>query len=159
MNTYPQVGTIAPQFTLKDQDGKMHTLAQYAGKQVLLYFYPKDDTPGCTTEACTLRDSFADFEAMGMVVLGVSRDDEKKHKKFQEKYNLPFALLADTEGSVCETYGVWQLKKFMGKEYMGISRVSFLIDEAGKVKKVYETVKPAEHAGEVLVDARLEVRA
>jgi thioredoxin-dependent peroxiredoxin len=94
-----------------------------------------------------------------MVVLGVSRDDEKKHKKFQEKYKLPFALLADTEGTVCEAYGVWQLKKFMGKEYMGISRVSFLIDETGKIKKVYETVKPAEHAGEVLVDARLEVRA
>jgi thioredoxin-dependent peroxiredoxin len=155
MNTYPQVGTIAPQFTLKDQDGKMHTLAQYAGKQVLLYFYPKDDTPGCTTEACTIRDSFAEFEAMGMVVLGVSRDDEKKHKKFQEKYKLPFSLLADTEGTVCEAYGVWQLKKFMGKEYMGISRVSFLIDEVGKIKKVYETVKPAEHAGEVLVDAKV----
>lgn len=155
MNTYPAVGSIAPQFSLSDQDGTTHTLAQYAGKQVLLYFYPKDDTPGCTTEACTIRDSFKAFEDLGMVVLGVSRDDEKKHKKFQEKYSLPFALLADTEGVVCEAYGVWQLKKFMGKEYMGISRVSFLIDEQGKIKKVYETVKPAEHAGEVLGDAAL----
>ncbi|MEN9852421.1 MAG: hypothetical protein RI996_364 [Candidatus Parcubacteria bacterium] len=155
MNTYPTVGSIAPEFTLSDQDGKIHSLAQYLGTQVLLYFYPKDDTPGCTTEACTIRDNFAEFEKLGMVVLGVSRDDQKKHKKFQEKYALPFTLLADTEGVVCEAYGVWQLKKFMGKEYMGISRVSFLIDEQGKIKKVYETVKPAEHAGEVLGDAAL----
>jgi thioredoxin-dependent peroxiredoxin len=156
MNTYPQEGTLAPQFTLTDQDGRAHSLSQYLGKQVLLYFYPKDDTPGCTTEACTIRDNFTEFEKLGMVVLGVSKDDEKKHKKFQEKYSLPFTLLADTEGIVCQAYGVWQSKKFMGKEYMGIQRVSFLIDEEGKIKKVYETVKPAVHATEVLEDAVLK---
>lgn len=152
--SYPKITSKAPEFKLKDQDGVEHSLSQYKGKQVLLYFYPKDDTPGCTTEACTIRDSFKEFENLGMVVLGVSRDDEKKHKKFQEKYKLPFTLLADTEGVVCEAYGVWQLKKFMGREYMGIARVSFLIDKEGKIKKVYETVKPAEHAREVLSDAK-----
>jgi peroxiredoxin Q/BCP len=152
--SYPQIGKIAPDFKLVDQDGIMHSLKQYRGKQVLLYFYPKDDTPGCTTEACTIRDSFTDFEKLGMIVLGVSKDDQKKHKKFQQKYELPFTLLSDTEGVVCEQYGVWQLKKFMGKEYMGIARVSFLIDEKGKIKKVYEAVKPALHASEVLIDAK-----
>ncbi len=152
--TYPKVGSKAPQFKLLDQDGTLHSLKQYLGKQVLLYFYPKDDTPGCTTEACAIRDSFKDFEKMGMVVLGVSKDDAKKHKKFQEKYSLPFTLLADTEGAVCEAYGVWQLKKFMGREYMGIARVSFLIDEKGMIKKVYEKVTPASHASQVLTDAK-----
>ncbi len=154
MNTYPQIGTKAPTFTLVDQDGKPHSLDQYLGKQVLLYFYPKDDTPGCTTEACAIRDSFAEFEKLGMAVLGVSKDEERKHKKFSEKYKLPFTLLADTDGKVCEMYGTWQLKKFMGREYMGIARVSFLIDSKGYIKKVYETVKPAAHASEVLVDAK-----
>ena len=154
MNTYPKVGSKAPDFKLSDQDGVLHTIKQYKGKQVLLYFYPKDDTPGCTTEACTLRDSFAEFEKLGMVVLGVSKDDQKKHKKFQEKYSLPFSLLADVDGTVCEAYGTWQNKKFIGKEYMGIARVSFLIDENGKIKKVYENVKPAVHAGEVLQDSK-----
>jgi peroxiredoxin Q/BCP len=151
---YPQIGTKAKDFNLYDQDGVEHKLSQYLGKQVLLYFYPKDDTPGCTTEACTIRDSFKDFEKLGMVVLGVSKDDQKKHKKFQEKYDLPFTLLSDIDGKVCEAYGTWQEKKFMGREYMGIARVSFLIDEKGIIKKVYESVKPALHASEVLSDAK-----
>ena len=150
---YPAVGKKAPTFELTDQDGEKHKLKDYLGKQVLLYFYPKDNTPGCTTEACTIRDSFSEFEKIGMVVLGVSKDDQKKHKKFKEKYSLPFTLLSDTEGEVCETYGVWQLKKFMGREYMGIARVSFLIDEKGYIQKVYEKVAPAKHAEEVLLDA------
>ena len=150
---YPAVGSKAPSLTLRDQDGKEHNLKDYIGKQVLLYFYPKDDTPGCTTEACTIRDSFKEFEKLGMIVLGVSKDEEKKHKKFQEKYNLPFTLLSDTEGNVCESYGVWQKKKLMGREYMSIVRVSFLIDEKGIIKKVYPKVTPAKHAAEVLLDA------
>ncbi len=150
---YPAVGSKAPSFVLTDQDGKVRALKDYLDKQVLLYFYPKDDTPGCTTEACTIRDSFEEFEKLGMVVLGVSRDDEKKHKKFQEKYRLPFTLLSDTEGNVCESYGVWQKKKLMGREYMGIVRASFLIDERGYIKKVYSKVTPAKHAAEVLLDA------
>jgi thioredoxin-dependent peroxiredoxin len=150
---YPAVGAKAPEFSLFDQNGLECSLKNYLGKQVLLYFYPKDDTPGCTTEACTIRDSFGEFEKLGMVVIGVSKDDEKKHKKFQEKYSLPFTLLSDTDGEVCQAYGVWQNKKFMGKEYMGIARVSFLIDEKGMIKKVYQKVTPAKHASEVLLDA------
>lgn len=152
MTVYKEVGTKAPDFTLRDQEGVPHTLSEYRGKKVLLYFYPKDDTPGCTVEACTIRDSFSDFEAMDIVVLGVSPDDEKKHKKFREKYSLPFTLLADTDHSVAEAYGTWQLKKFMGREYMGMARVSFLIDEKGYIKRVYEKVSPITHAKEVLTD-------
>lgn len=142
----------APSFSLLDQDEKTHTLEQYKGKKVLLYFYPKDDTPGCTTEACNFRDNHAALHDAGLVVLGVSKDTPKSHKKFAQKYELQFPLLSDVDGVVCEAYGVWRKKKFMGREYMGIERVSFLIDEKGNIEKIYETVKPKEHTQEVKED-------
>lgn len=144
----------APNFTLPDQTGANHTLSDYTGKWVLLYFYPKDDTPGCTTEACTIRDQYAGFKKMDVVVLGVSADTVKKHQKFADKYKLPFTLLADEDKKVVELYGVWQKKKFMGREYMGILRNSFLINPTGKIVKIYEGVKPADHAQEVLIDIK-----
>lgn len=142
----------APSFSLLDQDEKLHSLEQYKGKKVLLYFYPKDDTPGCTTEACSFRDNYAALQNAGLVVLGVSKDTSKSHKKFTQKYELPFPLLADVDGVVCEAYGIWRKKKFMGREYMGIERMSFLIDEKGNIEKIYETVKPKEHVEEVKGD-------
>jgi peroxiredoxin Q/BCP len=150
----PHVGETAPEFSLKDQEGKTHRLADYAGKWVLLYFYPKDDTPGCTKEACALRDRFADFGASGAVVLGVSADSAKSHAKFAEKYGLPFTLLADEDRGAVNAYGVWGKKKFMGREYMGISRTSFLIGPDGVIRKIYEGVKPEAHAAEVLADLK-----
>lgn len=147
-------GSKAPDFTLQDQDGKAHTLSSYGGKWVLLYFYPKDDTPGCTKEACTIRDSYESFRRSKLIVLGVSTDPVKSHQKFKEKYSLPFTLLADVDKSVVRAYGVWGKKKFMGREYMGTSRMSFLIDPDGKIAKVYEKVKPAAHAAEVLTDKK-----
>lgn len=149
-----KTGNKAPEFKLADQNGEVHTLKQYLGKKVLLYFYPKDDTPGCTTEACNFRDGYKDFEKLGLVILGVSADSVKSHKKFAEKFDLPFPILSDEEKVVCEAYGVWGKKKFMGREYMGISRTSFLIDEQGKIEKVYEDVKAKEHAGEVKEDMK-----
>lgn len=151
---FPKKGTKAKNFTLPDQDGKLHTLKDYAGKWVVLYFYPKDDTPGCTVEACQFRDNFPKFKRSKAVVLGVSVDAVKKHAKFATKYELPFTLLADEEKKVVELYGVWAKKKFMGREYMGILRTSFLISPEGKIAKVYEDVKPAEHALEVLKDIK-----
>jgi peroxiredoxin Q/BCP len=147
-------GQKAPQFSLPDQEGIMHSLAQYAGKWVLVYFYPKDDTPGCTKEACAIRDSFLDFEKHNAVVLGISTDSPKSHKKFVEKYSLPFTLLADEQKEVVNAYGVWAPKKFMGREYLGTLRVSFLIGPDGTIKKIYETVKPVIHADEVLGDLK-----
>lgn len=148
----PKKGTKAKNFTLPDQEGKLHTLKDYVGKWVILYFYPKDDTPGCTVEACQFRDNFPQFKRSQAVVFGVSVDTVKKHAKFVTKYELPFILLADEEKKVVEQYGVWAKKKFMGREYMGILRTSFLIAPDGKIAKVYENVKPAEHALEVLRD-------
>jgi len=154
------VGKKAPAFTLMDQDGKPHSLSQYAGKWVLLYFYPKDDTPGCTVEACMIRDVWAKFKKAGAVVLGVSTDAVKSHAKFADKYDLPFTLLSDADKKVVEKYGVWAQKKFMGRTYMGTLRSSFLIGPDGKIAKVYENVKPAMHAAEVLSDlATLKGRA
>lgn len=147
-----QLNKKAPVFSLPDQDGNIHTLKQYFGKKILLYFYPKDDTPGCTTEACNFRDGYEDLVKMGLVVLGVSVDSIKSHKKFADKFILPFPLLSDESHEVCEAYGVWGLKKFMGKEYMGISRSSFLIDEKGNIEKIYEKVKPEVHLGEIIKD-------
>ncbi len=144
----------APSFTLPDSSGKQHSLSHYAGKWILLYFYPKDDTPGCTTQACTLRDSWKEFGKMNAVVLGVSVDSPKSHTKFTQKYQLPFTLLADEEKTVVNLYGVWGKKKFMGREYMGTVRTSFLIDPTGNIVKIYENVKPAEHAKEVLEDLK-----
>lgn len=150
----PSAGTPAPDFTLPDQDAAEHTLSSYKGKWVLLYFYPKDDTPGCTKEACAIRDADPDLSSLGAVVLGVSADSVKSHKKFAEKYNLQFPLLADEEKKAIEAYGVWGAKKFMGRDYEGILRTSFLINPEGIISKVYESVKPEVHAGEVLTDLK-----
>ncbi len=150
----PKVGAKAPDFTLPDQDGKEHTLSDYAGKWVLLYFYPKDDTPGCTIEACTIRDQFEDFKSIGAVVLGVSTDSVQSHKKFALSYSLPFTLLADEHKEVVGRYGVFGEKKFMGWEYVGTNRTSFLINPDGKIAKVYEKVKPLVHAEEVIADLK-----
>ncbi len=142
----------APSFLLLDQDENTHTLEQYLGKKVLIYFYPKDDTPGCTTEACNFRDNYQALKNAGLVVLGISKDGTKSHKKFAEKFDLPFPLLSDEDTSVSQAYGVWGMKKFMGREYMGITRSSFLIDEKGLLSKIYEDVKPKVHAEEVAKD-------
>lgn len=147
---FPGIQNKAPEFSLPDQNGQPRTLADFLGQWVILYFYPKDDTPGCTKEACSFRDGFARFKRAGIVVLGVSADSVRKHAKFVEKYELPFLLLADESKIVVEQYGVWAKKKFMGREYMGILRTTFLIDPAGKIAKIYENVKPEEHAEEVL---------
>lgn len=147
------IGDAAPDFEALDQDGKTRKLEDYAGKTVLLYFYPKDNTPGCNKEACTIRDSWSEFKKAGVVVLGVSTDTVKSHKKFQEKFDLPFTLLADDQKKIVNAYGVWGKKKFMGREFMGTKRWSFLIVD-GKIKKIFEDVKPAQHAAEVLEAAR-----
>ncbi len=149
-----QMGKKAPSFSLPDQNRKKHKLSEYVGKWVLLYFYPKDDTPGCTKEACMLRDNFPSFKKLGITVFGVSADNEKSHKKFEEKYQLPFTLLSDVDHTVAEKYGAWGLKKFMGREYEGMHRVSFLINGEGKIAKVYEKVRPEVHAEEVLGDLK-----
>ncbi|MDO8565507.1 MAG: thioredoxin-dependent thiol peroxidase [bacterium] len=148
----PKVGLKAPDFTLPDQDGKTHKLSQYKGKWVLLYFYPKDDTPGCTIEACTIRDQFQDFKKIKAVVLGVSKDSVESHRKFADAYKLPFTLLSDEDKKVIKKYGVWGEKNMMGRKYMGVKRMSYLIGPDGKIKKVYENVKPPKHASEVLKD-------
>jgi len=153
--TIPKVGNKAPDFSLQDEKGDTHKLSDYAGKWVLLYFYPKDDTPGCTKEACAIRDEFPDFKKLKITVLGVSVDSVKSHDKFVNKYDLPFTLLADEDKKVVERYGVWGNKKFMGREYMGTKRMSFLINQEGKIAKVYENVKPEVHAAEVLVDVKV----
>ncbi len=139
-------------FTLLDQDGKEHSLSDYKGQKVLLYFYPKDDTPGCTIEACSFRDRLNELKDKGVQVLGVSVDDVKSHKKFAEKFQLNFPLLADTEKKVVNDYGVWVQKSMYGKKYMGIQRDSFLIDENGEIIKHYEKVKPEEHVEQILSD-------
>lgn len=143
-------GKKAPAFSLKNQAGKSVKLSDFLGQHVVLYFYPKDDTPGCTTEACGFRDVHPKFEKSGAVVLGVSPDDESRHTKFIEKFSLPFELLADTEHEVAEKYGVWGEKNMYGRKYMGIIRATFLIDAKGKVAKVWPKVKPDGHAEEVL---------
>lgn len=150
----PTVGSAAPTFSLPDQDGVTHTLTDYRGKWVLIYFYPKDDTEGCTKQACAIRDADPDFSKLDAVVLGISADSVKSHKKFVEKYQLPFTLLADEEKTVINAYGVWGRKKFMGREYDGILRTSFLIDPEGMIAKVYEKVNTGTHAEMVLTDLR-----
>jgi peroxiredoxin Q/BCP len=143
-------GTKAPEFSTKNTNGETVRLKDLRGQKVVLYFYPKDDTPGCTKEACSFRDAFADFKKRGIEVLGVSADSEASHKKFTAKYKLPFTLLVDTDHAISDAYGVYGEKKFMGRTYLGIKRMTFLIDEKGKIKKIYEKVKPEEHAREVL---------
>jgi thioredoxin-dependent peroxiredoxin len=143
-------GELAPDFTLTSDSGEAVTLSSFRGRPVVLYFYPKDDTPGCTTQACGIRDSYEDFEQNGAVVLGVSPDEESSHVKFKQKYGLPFTLLADPEHEVADEYGVWGERKYMGKTYWGVERSTFLIDENGRVSKVMRRVKPDTHADQVL---------
>lgn len=144
-----KVGDPAPAFSAPNEAGEVLTLEQYKGKKVVLYFYPKDDTPGCTAEACSIRDNYHRFLNQGYVVLGVSPDKEAKHKKFIDKYELPFSLLADTEHKILEDYGVWGLKKFMGREYMGVMRTTFVIDEKGKIAEIISKVNTKEHADQI----------
>ena len=142
----------APTFSLSDQDNSIHSLEDYAGKWLVLYFYPKDDTPGCTTEACSFRDSTTIFKEKGVEVIGMSTDSVASHKKFAEKYHLTFPLLADTEKKTVKDYGVWVKKSMYGKEYEGIARTTFLIDPAGVIAHIYENVKPEEHVAQILKD-------
>jgi thioredoxin-dependent peroxiredoxin len=143
-------GIPAPDFTLADETGARRTLSDYRGKPVVLYFYPKDDTPGCTTEACNFRNDYSQYEQAGVVILGVSPDTPQKHARFKAKYHLPFTLLADEDHVVCDLYGVWGPKKMLGREYDGVYRTTFLIDPAGQIVKVFEKVKPDEHSAELL---------
>ena len=143
-------GGQAPDFNVRDTDGDEVSLSDFRGRRVVLYFYPKDDTPGCTKQACSIRDSFSEFEERGIKVLGVSLDDQASHRKFADKYELPFTLLSDTDHSVADAYGVYGEREFMGKKYMGVDRKTFLIDEQGRVKKVFDKVNVEEHADEVL---------
>jgi peroxiredoxin Q/BCP len=143
-------GKPAPDFTLADQNGKNVTLSKLKGSPVVLYFYPKDDTPGCTKEACAFRDEFADFKKAGAVILGVSPDDSASHAKFAKKFELPFTLVADDDKKVCEAYGVWKEKNMYGKKYMGVERTTFVIDKKGLVAKIFAKVKVDGHSTEVL---------
>jgi peroxiredoxin Q/BCP len=152
VNTNIKVGDSAPAFVLQDQSGKVQKLSDYKGRWLLVYFYPKDDTPGCTTEACQIRDGWASFKKKNIGVLGVSTDSVESHEKFAEKFNLPFPLLADTDKKMVAAYGVWGEKQYMGKSYMGTNRTSFLIDPKGQIAKIYPKVKADGHAEEVLKD-------
>lgn len=143
-------GDAAPAFSTPTSGGGHASLGDFKGKNVILYFYPRDDTPGCTKEACAFRDHFADFQKKGAVVLGVSIDPVKSHDKFIQKFKLPFTLLADEDKKIVEAYGVWGKKSFMGRKYMGTHRVTFLIGPDGRIKRIWPTVKPEEHAEEVL---------
>ena len=144
------VGVSAPDFSLLDESNVVRRLSDFRGRPVVLYFYPKDDTPGCTTEACNFRDDYSAYIEADVILLGVSADSPKSHAKFKEKYGLPFPLLADDGHVVCDKYQVWGPKKLMGREYEGILRTTFLIDANGKIARVFEHVKPSEHSAEVL---------
>lgn len=148
--THLKEGDKAPEINGKDQNGNNVSLSDFSGKKLILYFYPKDDTPGCTMEACNFRDNYQELLNKGFAVLGVSADTEKKHLKFIDKYDLPFPLIADTEKELINAYGVWGLKKFMGREYDGIHRVTFIINEEGKIEKIIEKVKNKNATGQVL---------
>ncbi len=150
-----KIGDKAPDFKLLDQEGKEHDLSMYIGKKVLIYFYPKDDTPGCTTEACNFRDSNAAMLEMGLVILGVSKDSVKSHKKFADKYDLNFPILSDESTDMIKSYDAWAPKNFMGREYLGVLRKSVLIDETGKILKIYEDVKAKDHRDEVINDVSI----
>ena len=149
-----KIGGLAPEFCLKDQNGQERCLKDYLGKWVLVYFYPKDDTPGCTKEACNFRDNFVELNRIKLTVLGISKDSVGSHKKFAKKYKLNFPILADETIKVNKLYGVWQPKKFLGKEFLGTVRTSFLVDSKGVIVKIYENVKPEKHVGEVLADLK-----
>lgn len=145
-----EAGIKAPEFELPDQNGNMHTLKEYRGKKVILYFYPKDNTPGCTKQACGFGERYPQFMEKGAVVLGVSKDSVASHKKFEEKYNLPFTLLSDPELKAIKAYDVWQEKKNYGKVSMGVVRTTYLIDEKGMIEKVFKNVKAAENPEQML---------
>ena len=145
-------GTKAPDFSLPDQNGKTHQLSDYKGRWVVLYFYPKDMTPGCTTEACNFRDEFPAFQKHDAEIFGISKDSALRHEKFADKYNLPFILLSDEKGDVCEQYDVWRTKKLYGRSFLGIIRTTYLINPSGMIAKVYLKVKVKDHAAEVLRD-------
>lgn len=145
-----KVGDKAPELNINNQRGENVTLDSLSGKKVVLYFYPKDDTPGCTAEACNLRDNYKALLGQGYVVLGVSPDNEKKHQKFIDKYDLPFDLLADVDKAVCERYGVWVEKSMYGRKYMGVARTTFVINENGEISEVIEKVKTKDHAAQIL---------
>lgn len=145
----PEIGKQAPAFSALDENGNTISLNDFAGKKLVLYFYPKDDTPGCTAEACSLRDNYNDLIAKGYAVLGVSPDDSKKHTKFIAKYELPFSLLADTDQAVCNGYGVWVEKSMYGKKYMGVARTTFVIDETGVLTEIIEKVDTKNHASQI----------
>ena len=149
MNTL-KVGDKVPSFTVNDHLGNLQSLEQYKGSKVVVFFYPKANTPGCTAEACDLRDHYAELTKAGYILLGVSADTEKAQKNFVDKFDFPFPLLADTEKEVIKAFGVWGLKKFMGKEYDGIHRMTFIIDEKGNVERVIDKVKTKEHAAQIL---------
>jgi peroxiredoxin Q/BCP len=145
-----QPGTQAPEFTLQDENGVERKLSDYRGQPLVLFFYPKDDTPGCTTEVCNFRDDYSVYQEAGVTILGISPDTVKSHTKFKTKFDLPFTLLADEGHQVCDAYGVWGPKKFMGREYEGVLRTTYLIDKDGVISHVFENVKPADHSVEVL---------
>ena len=146
------IGDKAPEINSVDENGNKFKLSDLRGKKVILYFYPKDDTPGCTKQACNLRDNYTELQKKGYEVVGVSADKEAKHQKFIAKYDLPFTLLADTEKEVINNYNAWGLKKFMGKEYEGIIRKTFVIDEEGKIEDIIEKVKTKDHTSQILKD-------
>ena len=148
--THLTEGEKAPDFKAQDQNGNLVSLKDFKGKKVVLYFYPEDDTPTCTVEACNLRDNYKILEKKGLVILGVSPDDEKKHKKFEQKYHLPFTLLADPEKKIVDKYGVWGEKNLYGRKYMGLHRTTFLIDEKGIIKKIFRKPKSKIHSEEIL---------
>ena len=143
-------GIPAPEFELLDDTSTVRRLSDYRGKPIVLYFYPADDTPGCTKEACNFRDDYSAYETAGVTILGVSPDSPESHAKFKVKFSLPFPLLADDDHKICDAYGVWGPKQFMGKEYEGVLRTTFLIDAQGNIARVFEKVRPAEHSTEVL---------
>ncbi|MFM7447134.1 MAG: thioredoxin-dependent thiol peroxidase [Leptolyngbyaceae cyanobacterium] len=149
------IGDSAPDFSLPDGKGTIHRLSDYAGQRLVLYFYPRDNTPGCTKEACDFRDNYATYQKEEIVVLGVNTDNAQSHQKFTTKFDLPFPLLTDADGSVATTYDSYGLKKFMGKEYMGISRNTFVIGPDGTIEKIYKKVKPDSHATDILADLGL----
>lgn len=150
MSTTLKEGSKAPDFSVPDQNGRPVSLKDYKGQKVALYFYPKDNTPGCTAQACNLRDNFALLKKEGIIVIGVSTDQEKSHKKFEEKFQLPFTLVADTDKKIVSAYGVWGLKKFMGREFEGTHRVTFLINEKGIIDHIIEKVNSKDHTAQIL---------
>jgi len=145
----PEIGKKAPNFSALDENEKTVSLSDFTGRKLVLYFYPKDDTPGCTAEACSLRDNYQDLLDKGYAILGVSPDDSKKHTKFIAKYNLPFSLLADTDQTVCNAYGVWVEKSMYGRKYMGVARTTFIIDEEGILTEIIEKVDTKNHASQI----------